>query len=97
MSDKLSIKVTIAGRLYPLTIERSEEEQVRKAVKDINDKLMEYETNYHIKDRQDLLSMSILYFASHVTGIGNSFSKESKTILEKLEKMDTAITTELKD
>ena len=39
MKDQLSIKVTIAGRIYPLTIERHEEESVRRAVKLINEKI----------------------------------------------------------
>ena len=29
--DKLKIKVSIAGRVYPLTIKREEEENIRKA------------------------------------------------------------------
>ena len=34
--SQLSIKVNIAGRTYPLTIERSEEEMIRKAADNIN-------------------------------------------------------------
>lgn len=97
MKEQLSIKVSIAGRIYPLTIDRSEEEQIRKAVKNINDRIADYEKNYNIKDRQDLLAMSALYFASHATEISHNFNKEGKTILEKLEKMDRAISVELKD
>ncbi|MFI5222477.1 MAG: cell division protein ZapA, partial [Bacteroidia bacterium] len=64
MKDKLSIKVSIAGRIYPVTIERTEEENVRKAVKTINERVSDYEKNFDIKDRQDLLAMSSLFFAS---------------------------------
>ncbi len=63
MSDKLSIKVTIANRVYPLTINRDEEEQIRKAVDYINENMRELENSYAVRDKQDLLAMTALYFA----------------------------------
>ncbi len=60
MSDKLSIKVTVGGRTYPLTIDRSEEEVIRKAANKINDSIVELRDNYAVKDMQDLLAMAIL-------------------------------------
>ncbi len=97
MKEQLSIKVSIAGRIYPLTIDRNEEENVRKAVKNINEKVNDYEKNYNIKDRQDLLAMSSLHFASQATEIHHHTSKEEKLILERLEKIDKSISAELKD
>ncbi|NCG44105.1 MAG: cell division protein ZapA [Proteobacteria bacterium] len=41
--DKLKIKVSIADRVYPLTIERSEEERVRKAVSMIASAMSRFE------------------------------------------------------
>ena len=97
MKDKLSIKVSIAGRIYPLTIERTEEENVRKAVKAINEKVSDYEKNFDIKDRQDLLAMSSLFFASQSTELQNSGHRDEKNILDRLEKIDKMILAELKD
>ncbi len=97
MKEQLSIKVSIAGRVYPLTIERSEEENVRKAVKNINDKVNDFEKNFNIKDRQDLLAMSSLHFASQATEIHHNTSKEEKSLLDRLEKIDKAVSAELKD
>jgi cell division protein ZapA len=95
MKDKLSIKVSIAGRIYPLTIERTEEENVRKAVKTINERVSDYEKNFGIKDRQDLLAMSSLFFASQSVELQNTNHREDKVILERLEKIDKAISAEL--
>ena len=95
MKDKLSIKVSIAGRIYPLTIERTEEENVRKAVKTINERVSDYEKNFDIKDRQDLLAMSSLFFASQAVELQSASHREDKTILERLEKIDKAISAEL--
>ena len=95
MKEKLSIKVSIAGRIYPVTIERTEEENVRKAVKNINDKVSDYEKNFDIKDRQDLLAMSSLFFASQAVELQHTSHRDDKNILEKLEKIDKAISAEL--
>lgn len=97
MKDQLSIKVSIAGRIYPLTIERNEEENVRKAVKNINDKVNDFEKNFNIKDRQDLLAMSSLHFATHATEIHHNTSKEEKAILDRLEKIEKSVSIALKD
>ncbi|MBI4945994.1 MAG: cell division protein ZapA [Bacteroidetes bacterium] len=95
MKDKLSIKVSIAGRIYPVTIERTEEENVRKAVKTINEKVSEYEKTFGQKDRQDLLAMSSLFFASQSVELQNVSHREDKAILERFEKIDKAISAEL--
>ncbi len=64
LMEELSIKVVIAGRTYPLTIKKSEEEGVRKAAKLINERIKEYEANYSVRDKQDLLAMFALQIAS---------------------------------
>jgi cell division protein ZapA len=95
MKDKLSIKVSIVGRIYPVTIERNEEENVRKAVKAINEKVSDYEKNFNIKDRQDLLAMVSLNFASQSVELQHSNHKDEQSILDKLEKVDKMISAEL--
>ena len=62
--SELSIKVTIAGRTYPLTIERAEEEKIRKAVSRINENIKHLQDNYAVKDTQDLLAMTALQFST---------------------------------
>lgn len=61
---ELSIKINIAGRIYPLTIKSEEEEGVRKAARRINDRLKQFEQDYAVKDKQDLLAMCALEFAN---------------------------------
>ena len=64
--DKLSIKINIANRFYPLKIERSSEENIRNAVKSIEKRLKFYEDNYAIKDKQDILAMCLIEYASKI-------------------------------
>ncbi len=63
MSDKLSININIADRLYPLKVDRMDEEGVRKAAKIINEKVSQYKQKYASKDLQDCLAMTTLQFA----------------------------------
>ena len=70
--SQLSIKVNIAGRTYPLTIERSEEEMIRKAADKINASIKDLKENYAVKDIQDLLAMTAL----QISTTSNTISKE---------------------
>jgi cell division protein ZapA len=65
MINSLRIKVTIGDRVYPLTIrDESEEEGIRAAVKKINDLVKKFEQNYEVRDKQDVLAVCALQFAS---------------------------------
>ena len=66
MDEKLSIRVNIAERYYPLKVDRNDEEKVRKAVKLINEKALGYRQRYGDKDVQDWLSMACMFFALKV-------------------------------
>jgi cell division protein ZapA (FtsZ GTPase activity inhibitor) len=62
MDDKLSIRVNVADRYYPLKIEREDEEKIRKAARMINDKVLQYKQRYTDKDVQDFLAMAALQY-----------------------------------
>jgi cell division protein ZapA len=64
VSETLKIKVTIANRVYPLTVKTEEEEQSRAAVKTIHDAVARFESRYAVQDKQDVLSMCALQLAS---------------------------------
>ena len=61
---KLSLKVVVAGRTYPLSVEESEEKRVLKSASDINKAIKLLQYNYAVKDMQDLLAMTALQLAS---------------------------------
>ncbi|MDG1148057.1 MAG: cell division protein ZapA [Crocinitomicaceae bacterium] len=61
---KLSLKVVVAGRTYPLSIEENEEQVVLDAAKDINKAIKLLQDNYAVKDMQDLLAMTALQMAA---------------------------------
>ena len=67
MAEPLKIRVTIAGRVYPVVVRNeNEEEGMRKAANKINDLVAKFEKNYAVSDKQDVLAMCALQFASLV-------------------------------
>jgi cell division protein ZapA len=73
MDDKLSIKVNVADRYYPLKIERKDEEKIRKAARLINEKVLQYKQRYLDKDVQDFLAMAALQFVTRVIEMEGKF------------------------
>jgi len=61
---KISIKVLVGGRTYPLTVLENEHEKVMKAAEDINKGIELLRQNYGVKDPQDLLAMTALQLVS---------------------------------
>ena len=64
MSNKLKIKLSVANRVYPLTINPSQEEGLRLAAQQINNLIKKFEQNYSVQDKQDALAMCALQIAS---------------------------------
>ncbi|WP_372745918.1 cell division protein ZapA [Lutibacter sp.] len=92
MTEALKIKVTIAGRVYPIKVSSAnEEEGMRKAAKKINDLVAKFEKNYSVSDKQDVLAMCALQFASLVEI--NAITKEIdlNEATEKLNKLNAII------
>lgn len=90
-SEKLSIKLHIANRIYPLKIDRSSEEYIRNAVKNIDKRLKFYEDNYAIKDKQDLLAMCLIEYASKSESMDNKTIVEDNGLTEKLTDIQTIL------
>lgn len=71
MDDKLSIRVNVADRYYPLRIDRNDEERIRLAAKLINEKVLQYKQRYSDKDVQDFLAMATLQYVIKLLELEN--------------------------
>ena len=61
MNETFLIHIEIAGRRYPITIQRDKEESMRAAAKQINQKVLQYQSKYGTQlDTQDMLAMIAL-------------------------------------
>lgn len=92
MSEPLKIKVNIANRTYPLTIDRKDEEQVRKAVVIIRQAVERFEEKYAVSDKQDALAMTALQMANQMLSKTNDdSSKDSDVVLDRLRTMESQL------
>jgi cell division protein ZapA len=72
MEDSLiPVNVVVGDRTYRVRIEPEHEEIVRKTVKVINDKLLEFKTSFAGKDMQDYIAMVVLWYATSAAEEGN--------------------------
>ena len=94
MEDKLSIRVNVADRYYPLKIDRKDEEKIRKAAKMINEKVFQYKQRYTDKDIQDFLAMAALQYVIKVIECDSNF--EATPVLEELKDLDNELEEFLK-
>lgn len=58
--SKVSLKVEIAGKTYPLTVLETEKDKVASAAKSINEAVQLLQKNYAVTDHRDLLAMAAL-------------------------------------
>ena len=66
MSEKLKIKLTVADRVYPLTISPDQEASLRVSAKKIDEMTKQLEENYAVRDKQDVLAMCALLYAAQL-------------------------------
>jgi len=88
MSDQLKIKLSIANRVYPLTIAPSQEEGLRRAAKKIDAMINQFEQNYSVRDKQDVLAMCALQFASQTEQRSIDRQEVSEEVQNKLLGLD---------
>jgi cell division protein ZapA (FtsZ GTPase activity inhibitor) len=91
MDDKLKIKISIADRVYPLTVELSQEEGLRSASKKIDVMIKQFEENYAVRDKQDVLAMCALQFASQVEQKQIDNSIDGDATMERLKKINAVL------
>lgn len=96
MDEKLKIKISIADRIYPLTVEFSQEEGLRSASKKIDTMMKQFEENYAVRDKQDVLAMCALQFASQVEQKKVSNAIDGSESIERLLKLNNLVDEYLK-
>ncbi|HEV3221525.1 MAG TPA: cell division protein ZapA [Puia sp.] len=93
MQELIPINIVIGDRSYRIRIKPEDEGTVRSTLKTINDKIIEFKTQFAGKDMQDYASMVLLWYATQTNPqSGNDASPEFSTILGKLEEqLDRAL------
>ena len=91
MDEKLKIKISIADRVYPLNVEMSQEEGLRSASKKIDVMMKQFEENYAVRDKQDVLAMCALQFATQVEQKKIDKVEDNTKTIEKLKNLNNLL------
>jgi len=91
MDEKLKIKISVADRVYPLTVDPAQEEGLRSASKKIDAMIRQFEENYAVRDKQDVLAMCALQFAAQAEQKQIDKSADVESTLERLRAMNDKV------
>jgi cell division protein ZapA (FtsZ GTPase activity inhibitor) len=89
VAEKLNIHLTIAGKVYPLAIDREKEERYRRAEAEINKIVTEFRGRYRA-EREDYLALAALGIALEnvETEMSRSLGEEIDALREIDREMD---------
>jgi hypothetical protein len=87
MQEMIAINIVIGDRSYRIRVQPKDEEVVRKTVKTINDKIIEFKTQFAGKDMQDYIAMVLVWFATQIS-VGQDSDALSPGVTQKLDSME---------
>jgi cell division protein ZapA (FtsZ GTPase activity inhibitor) len=86
MQELIPINIVIGDRTYRIKTEPEEEEALRRNLKTINDKIIEFKTQFAGKDMQDYIAMVLIWYATEISSNNNpAQQKEFTAALLKIE------------
>lgn len=93
MSELIPINILIGDRTYRIKTLAKDEEVIRRTLKIINDKIIEFKTMFAGKDMQDYVAMVLIWYATQTSSETNpALEKEMTEALIKMEEqMDKAL------
>ena len=87
MNDLLKIKLTIANRVYPLSVSPDQEASLRLSAKKIEATILQLEKSYAVRDKQDVLAMCSLQYAAQLEKFKNQGPFKSTSSDDKIEEL----------
>ncbi|MEO5641725.1 MAG: cell division protein ZapA [Bacteroidia bacterium] len=94
MGEK-SVKITIAGRTYPIKVDAAEEAFVHDAAKSINERVDQLEKGFVVKDKQDLLALTALQIATQHLETQTKVVDDKDGIMASLTEIDELLDAHL--
>ena len=85
-TDLIPINIVIGDRTYRIKIAPADEGIIRSTLKIINDKIVEFKTQFAGKDMQDYIAMVMIWYATQASA--NTNPALEKAMLQALVKME---------
>jgi hypothetical protein len=89
MSELIPVNIIIGDRTYRIKTSPKDEETVRRTVKIINDKVLEFRTQFAGKDMQDYIAMVIIWYATQASADSNPALEQQ--VVDALAKIEEQI------
>jgi cell division protein ZapA (FtsZ GTPase activity inhibitor) len=87
MQELIPINIIIADRSYRIKTEATDEESVRRTLKTINEKIIEFKTQFAGKDMQDYIAMVLIWYATQASANNTNPALENE-VTEALLKIE---------
>ncbi len=91
--DEITITITLADRNYRLTVKKEEEEFVRKAAIEVNQRLKKYNEQYAYTDYQDLLAMISLEMTINLENERRIALHDEHILKERIQAIEQLVNT----
>ena len=86
MAELIPINIVIGDRTYRIKTAPADEEAIRRTLKTINEKIVEFKTQFSGKDMQDYIAMVMIWYATQTSADTNpALEKEMIDALTKIE------------
>jgi len=96
MSELIAISALIGDRTYRIKIDPKDEEVVRRTLKTINDKIIEFKTQFAGKDMQDYIAMVLIWYATDQQTEKRA-ETETENVAEKLSAIEKLLDSQLNE
>mgnify|MGYP001048835341 CR=1 FL=1 len=97
MQQLIPINILIGDRTYRIRIEPENEETVRKTVKLVNEKILEFKTAFAGKDMQDYTAMVLIWYATAILDTPSADLPGQKLLEEKLAQFESGLDKALRE
>jgi len=91
MAELIPINILVADRTYRIRTSPEHEESIRKTLKVINDKILEFKTQFAGKDMQDYIAMVVIWYATQANENNNSNPEIEKELISQIEKLEELV------
>ena len=89
MEELIPVNILVGDRNYRVKVKPSDEESLRKTIKLVNNKLLEFKTNFAGKDMQDYIAMVLIWLATEqpMHAVANENIKEISGKIKNLQQL----------
>lgn len=95
MTELIALSAFIGDRSYRIKIQAGDEEAVRRTLKSINDRIIEFKTRYAGKDMQDYIAMVLAWYATEEHAeVSEALDKEN--LADQLDNIERILDNQLK-